>query len=62
MSIDIIEMLLGFYVTGLVIILTRYNVYLKSGSDKVLLYSELFVNLLLSTCIYVGALLLAKTF
>ncbi len=62
MSIDIIEMLLGFYVTGLVIILTRYNVYLKSGSDKILLYSELFVNLLLSTCIYVGALLLAKTF
>ncbi len=61
-TIDLMELLLGYYMAGLVIILTSYNVYLKNGPDKVFLYNELSVNLLLSLAIYIGTLLLAKAF
>lgn len=57
-SIELMILMLGFYVSGLVFILTRYQVLLRSGPDDVLVSHELSRNFLVSTSVFLATLFL----
>jgi len=60
MSLEVMQLLLGLYTIGLVIVLTRYYVQLNNGPDKVILNHELSNNIITACLIYLGTLVFTQ--
>lgn len=55
-SLELMQLMLGLYTIGLVIVLTKYYVKLRHGPDNVILKHELAKSVMTSTIIYLGVL------
>ncbi|MBD3311850.1 hypothetical protein GF352_00085 [archaeon] len=57
MGVELMMLILGFYCTGLVVVLTRYQSRLENGPDRVALMNNLSKNVLVAGMVYVSALI-----
>jgi len=58
-SVSLMILMLGFYLAGLVFVLTKYQVLLRNGPDDVLVSHELSRNFLVSTGVFLVTLLVS---
>ncbi len=61
-SINQMIAILGAYTIGLVIILTKYNIKIRNGPDKVTINYEIAKNIITATIIYLATIIIAKSF